>query len=442
MTKDVRDKLLHVSELEEQRDALKTKINAAEDVDAPDAAAIDRLGTELRTAEGDLKTARTEYRAAVEAEPETGAPVVDDAESRERLTLRSKATIGGFLFARMQGRLPTGELAEYQAACGVRDGIPLDIFESDRPAPVEHRADAPTGVPATGTGATLAPIQPFVFARSIAPQLGIAMPTVESGAYSEATISTSLTAAAKAKGAAQESTAAVLTPATATPRRISARLTLNIEDLAAIGQSNFESALRQNLNMGLSNQYDIQCITGDGVAPNINGLVNQLTDPTDPTATATFDLLLKAFSDQIDGLWASTLADVILITNPDVYKRSATLFRDTSTDLGSTSFADYAAKFTGGWSCNSRMPATKSNIARAIVYRKGGQMLDGMGGGGAMMGEAIRTASHPVWANLTIDDIYSDSGSGQRHVTMHVLVGSKVLVVQPDAYDLAEYKLA
>ena len=423
------------------RDEARNKLNAAEDAETPDAAEVERLGTELRAAETARSTVHTEYRESIKAKVETGAPGVEDAESRERLTLRSKATVGGFLTARMQGRMPTGELAEYAAACGVRDGIPIDIFEKDRP--VEHRADAATGVPATGTGATLAPIQPYVFARSIAPQLGIAMPTVESGAYSEATISTALTAGPKAKGVKADSTAAVLTPTTATPRRISARLTLNIEDLAAIGQANFESALRQNLTMGLSNEYDVQCITGDGVAPNINGLVNQLTDPSDPGDVATFDLLLKAFSDQIDGLWASTLADIALITNPAVYKRSATLFRDTSTDLGSTSFADYAAKFTGGWSCNSRMPATKVNIARAIVYRRGGQMLDGgMGGDGAMMGEAIRTASHPVWANLTIDDIYSDSGSGQRHVTMHLLVGSKVLIVQPDAYDLAEFKLA
>ena len=441
MTKDVREKNLAMIDCDGARNEVRRKLNAAEDAETPDAAAVERLGSELRKAESDYDAAAVEYRAAVEAEPETGAPVVDDAEYRERLTLRSKATVGGFLLARMQGRMPTGELAEYAAACGVRDGIPIDIFEKDRP--VEHRADAATGVPATGTGATLAPIQPYVFARSIAPQLGIAMPTVESGAYSEATISTALTAGPKAKGVKADSTAAVLTPTTATPRRISARLTLNIEDLAAIGQANFESALRQNLTMGLSNEYDVQCITGDGVAPNINGLVNQLTDPSDPGDVATFDLLLKAFSDQIDGLWASTLADIALITNPAVYKRSATLFRDTSTDLGSTSFADYAAKFTGGWSCNSRMPATKVNIARAIVYRRGGQMLDGgMGGDGAMMGEAIRTASHPVWANLTIDDIYSDSGSGQRHVTMHLLVGSKVLIVQPDAYDLAEFKLA
>ena len=376
MTKDVRDKLLRVSELEEQRDALKTKINTAEDVDAPDAAAIERLGTELRTAEGNLKTARTEYRAAVEAEPETGAPVVDDAEYRERLTLRSKATLGGYLLARMQGRAAGGELAEYQSACGVRgDGIPIDIFESDRPAPVEHRADA-----------------------------------------------------AKSKGDAQESTAAVLTPQTATPRRISGRLTLNVEDIAAIGQANFESALRDNLSMVLSDQYDRQCVRGDGVAPNVNGLVNQLTDPSDTTDLATFDLFLAAFAAAIDGRWAATLADVSVITNADAYKLSVTKFRDTATDLGSSSFADFAAKFTGGWSCNSRMPATAATLARAIVYRMG------------MPG--IRTASHPVWSSITIDDIYSDSASGQRHVTMHLLVGSKVLVVQPDAYDLAEFKVA
>ena len=51
----------------------------------------------------------------------------------------------------------------------------------------------------------------------IAPMLGIEKPQVMSGSYSEATITTALTAAAKAKGAAQESTAAVLTPANRKP---------------------------------------------------------------------------------------------------------------------------------------------------------------------------------------------------------------------------------
>ena len=424
--KNTLETAIKVSELEEHRDAIKTNINTAEDAETPDQTEIDRLGGELRAAEGDLKTARTEYRAALEAYVETGAPVVVDAETRERLELRGKATIGGFLLARMQGRMPAGELAEYASACGVSDGIPIDIFEKDRPAPIEHRADAATVAPATGTGATLAPIQPFIFSKSIAPLLGIDMPTVGSGAYSEATISTALSAAAKAKGAAEESTAAVLTPQTSTARRLSGRLSLNVESIATIGQDNFESAVRDNLVMTVSDEYDRQCITGDGVAPNVNGLVNQLTDPADPAAVATFALFLKAAADQVDALWATELSEVAMITNADVYRLSAQVFRANNADL---SFSDYARQALAAWSCNARMPATTAGkIARAIVYRMG------------MAG--IRTASHPVWATLTIDDIYSDSASGIRHVTMHLLVGSQVIVVQPDAYGLAEFKVA
>ena len=134
---------------------------------------------------------------------------------------------------------------------------------------MEVRADAASGVPATGSGATLAPIQPFVFSQSIAPMLGIEMPSVGSGAYSEMTISTALSAAAKAKGAEQDSTAAVLTATTASPRSIRARLTLNLEDIAAIGQANFESALRENANAALSDGLDTQAIIAS-VLPSVN----------------------------------------------------------------------------------------------------------------------------------------------------------------------------
>ena len=408
------------------RDEARNKLNAAEDAETPDAADVERLTAEYRAADVARAAVRTEYRESIEAKVETGAPVVEDAETRERIALRGKATIGGFILARMQGRMPAGELAEYASACGVSDGIPIDIFEKDRPAPVEHRADAATVAPATGTGATLAPIQPFVFSKSIAPQLGIDIPTVGSGAYSEATISTALTADAKAKGVEQESTAAVLTPATATPRRISGRLTLNIEDVAAIGQANFESAMRDCLMMTLGDRYDSQCIMGDGAPPNVNGLVNQLTDPADPGAVATFALFLKAAADQIDALWATQLSEVAMITNADTYRLSAQSFRANNADL---SFSDYARQALAAWSCNARMPATTAGkIARAIVYRMGKP--------------GIRTASHPMWESLVIDDVYSDSASGQRHVTMHLLVGSKVLLIQPDAYRLAEFKVA
>ena len=349
-----------------------------------------------------------------------------DSEVRERLELRGRASFGRYLHAALTGAQISGAESEFQAACKV-PGIPLDLFEQDRP--VEVRADAASGVPATGAGATLAPIQPFVFSQSIAPMLGIQMPSVGSGAYSEMTISTALSAGAKNKGTVQDSTAAVLNPETATPRSIRARLTLNLEDIAAIGQANFEAALRENANAALSDGLDNQAINGNGSAPNLNGLINQLTDPTNPTAIVLFDTFLKSFSDQVDGLWASKMSDVAIVANVDAYKLAAATFRGTAAQGGPVvTFADYAAHSTGGFSTNKRMPATASMIARGIVYRKG------------RMG--LRTACLPTWGSLAVDDIYSDAQSGQRHFTLNVLVGSKVLVVQPDAYALVEWKVA
>ena len=109
----------------------------------------------------------------------------------------------------MQGREPSGAEHEFRSALGIRAGIPLALFEptfEERATALrrrEFRADAATTIPATGTGTTVAPIQPAIFARSIAPMLGIDMPAVGSGAYSTLTVTTALTAAVKAKGGAQ-----------------------------------------------------------------------------------------------------------------------------------------------------------------------------------------------------------------------------------------------
>ena len=401
-------------------------------------AGLDELTPELRAELDTLgathQDTESQLRAAIASAPDADPAIVPtvDPEVRERLELRGRASLGRYLAAMLTGQPVTGPEAEYQAACKV-PGIPIDLFEQDRP---ETRADVASGVPATGAGATLAPIQPFVFAQSIAPMLGIEMPSVGSGAYSEMTISTALSAAAKAKGAKQDSTAAVLTPTTANPRSIRGRLTLNLEDIAAIGQANFESALRQNAQAVVSDALDTQIITGNGTAPNLDGLINQLTDPTNPTVTATFDAFVASFADSIDGLWAPTMMDLGMVVNVDAYKLAAKSYRDRVIDtgnrggvsLGDKTAADYLRSYTGGFWTNKRMPATASTIARGIVHRKG------------RMG--LRTACLPTWGSIAVDDIYSDAASGQRHFTLNVLVGSKVLLVQQDAYDLVEFKVA
>ena len=395
----------------------------------------DEQNAELATLTAEAQKLEPELRAAIAAEPPAVETQVADGltpEVRERIELRGRVSFARMLFGLIRGRsVSDGAEHEYRASLGCADDeIPLDVFEVDRPAAVrEERALTPA--PATGTGVNVAPVQPFVFAPSIAPRLGIDMPSVGSGGYSEMTISTALPAAPKAKGADADGTAGALTPVTATPRRISARMTVAIEDVASVGAANFESALRQNVSGSLSDAYDGQCITGNGTAPNVDGLINQLTNPTDPTTVAAFDDFVAAFADQIDGLWASMPSEVSMVANVDAYKLAAKTFRDGSggqSRAGEVAFSDYAREHYGGFWTNKRMPATASTIARAIVYRMGRT--------------GLRTASHPTWGTLGIDDIYSDSASGQRHFTVHTLVGSKVLIVQPDAYDLGEFKVS
>ncbi len=386
----------------------------------------DRLGTEYR----DVETRRRAAIIAEDVETRETATEPGDAEHRERVELRGRASLGRYLSAAFAGRAPDGVESEYGAACGAPAGqIPLDLWESDR---VETRADAVSPAGST-TGQSLAPVQPYVFADSIASRLGVDMPSVGSGSHSWARISTPLTASARTKGTAQESTAAALTAVTASPRRISARLSIEAEDVAAIGTGSFEPALRSNLQAALTDQYDAQCVAGDGTAPNVAGLLGQLTAPDVPTAVATFDSVLATYADAVDGQWARSVRDVTMIAAVAAYKLSVKTFRDGATDhKGAQSIADYLGAHTGGWSSAARMPEPKSsgaraNVAECIVRRTGRSLL---------------AAVHPVWGSMQIDDIYTDSASARRHVTLHVLVGDQVLVVQPDAFGRASFKVA
>ena len=195
--------------------------------------------------------------------------------------------------------------------------------------------------------------------------------------------------------------------------------------MANVGRANFEAALRAHTSMALSHALDNQAINGNGTAPNVDGLIGQLTAATTQGTVNTFALFLKSVADAIDGLWASKLGELAVVTNPDAYKLSAQVFRANSSDL---SFSDYARQALAAWWCNSRMPATASTKATGIIYRMGRP--------------GMRTACLPNWGTLSVDDIYTDSAKGERHFSIHVLVGSKVLIVQPDAYALAQFKVA
>ena len=367
-----------------------------------------------------------QYRAAVISEADDdekarrAANDEPDGEMRERIELRGKARLTNYLLAAARGRMVDGAESELAAAAGVT-GIPMELWDNANP---EQRAVTPA--PGT-TGVNLDPIVPAVFAQSIAPMLGIAMPRVQSGTYATGTISTSVTAAAKAKGGAAPATAGAITVQTANPKRVTAQLELAIEDVAAIGTDNFESSLRQNLALAMADQLDNQAINGNGTAPNLRGILSRLTAPTAPAAVAKFDDFVAAFAGGIDGLWAATTKDVAVVCGVASYKIAAAAFRDGTDDRGSTAFAEYAGNLFGGFWTNSRMPAPASTIQAAILHRKGRP--------------GMRTAVCPTWGEISVDDIYTGAATGTRKFTLASLVGD-VIIEQPGAYSRVDFKTA
>ena len=333
----------------------------------------DEQRSELDGIETGVPDLERQIRAAMvgleeeERAAETKETDSQDAEMRERIELRGKAMLTNYILAAARGRMVDGAEAELCAAAGVQ-GIPLELWDLPRPAEQRDITPAPGTV-----GINLDPIRPAVFANSIAPRLGIEMPRVASGAYATGTITTGQGAAALAKSGAAVGTAGAITVMTATPKRVSARLELTLEDIAAVGQANFESILRENLSLALSDELDDQTINGNGTAPNLAGIFERLTDPSAPgAAVATFDDFVAAFAGGIDGLWANTIKEVAIVAGVDTYRRSAQTFRDIATaDLGDKAFSDYAMAMYGGWWTNKRMPAKASHIQQAHPVPQG-----------------------------------------------------------------------
>ena len=421
--------------LQVEQSEKRQKINALlgkDELSAEERAELEALTARMQQIEPELRAALVaegaeldEQRAREEAR---GADNGMSAEQRERLELRGRVSVGAYLAAALKGRAVTGAEAELQQAAAV-DGIPLEAF--DTRAVLEARARREAGAehrvitPAPGTvGINLDPIRPAVFAPSIADRLMIDMPQVASGTYATGTIGTSTTAGAVAKSADVPQTPAAITVQTATPKRVGASLALTLEDIAAVGQANFESILRDNISLVLSDELDDQMINGAG-GTDLTGIFGRLDDPSAPAAQVeTWTRFLAIQSGGIDGLWATMLSHIAIVVNPETYRLAAATFQGADSE---ESAASYLERMGAAFWTNSRMPAKTTHVAQGILCRKG------------RMG--MRTAVCPHWGYIGIDDIYSGARKGERYFTLSVLVGD-VILVQPAAYAQVAFRVS
>ena len=394
----------------------------------------DELQAEERALQDEYTGLEQRHRTAIIAEDKDldarrGEAGEADAETRERIELRSKAKLGVYMRAALTGKMVNGAEAELQVASGV-DGIPTELWDTPRPEQRSKGAEHRAITPAPGTvGINLDPIRPAAFAPSIASKLMIDMPRVPSGTYATGTISSTagsvLTADAVAKEADVPQTAGAITVGTASPKRVGASLALTLEDIAAIGNENFESVLRQNVSLVLSDELDDQMINGDGANDDLTGIFERLTDPGAPAANVeTWTRFLAIQSGGIDGLWATELEHIAIVAGVDTYRLSAATFQGADSE---ESAASYLKRMGAGFWTNKRMPAKAAHIQQGILCRKGRT--------------GMRTAVSPMWGSISIDDIYSGARKGQRFFTVSAIVGD-VILVQPDAYAQIAFRVS
>ena len=400
-------------------------------VGAPDDASDERMA-ELRAA---ASAAEKEMRECLVADAEEDAGDAGnaddgdddgvDAEERERREIVSRATLAGYIGAAATVRPLSGAEAEAAEAYGCPGAIPLEMFGQPRKRKmVEERAATPA--PAV-TDVVFEPTIHPIFDYSVAGWLMCDMPMVPPGVQQYPSLSTSLTAGMKAKGAeAAETAAAYGALLMASPKRIGGGYRLQREDLAVLPR--MESDLNRNIQSVMADTLDAQILNGDPAADaaNLNGILTQLADPNDPAAVVTFDSALQTWVDQIEGKLARSEMDVKVLAGTDTYKKLATLFRSNDSPFGPSS--NYLRMHTGGLMASNRLPAqSASKVQSAVAMR-------------TMSPD--RTAVLPIWQGVeAIRDETTDARKGEIAVTLFALVGGVVLT-RADAYQRVEFKLA
>ena len=409
MTEAIRKLMIRDSEIRE-------RINRLQGIEGR----TDEQTADLAAARTEYATVQTELRAALSDDDQGGDQ--GDGEARERREIRGRAAVHRYVAAALGGAALSGAEAECSAAHGCPGLVPLELFAGDQGETRETRAHTPGPAADTVTN-TAATVHP-VFDRSVAAYLGVDMPSVAAGQANYPYLNTSVTAGPKAAGTAADETAGAFGVRTATPKRITGSFRIRREDMALL--PSLESDLRSNLSSVMTDAYDAQLLNGNNTDPNLNGLFQQLTDPTDPAAGAeTFARYVAAFAGHVDGKYSTELTGVRALVGVATYRHMASTF---ATSEDATSALSYLRGETGGVRASGRVAAAASNVQQAVVRRTNPA--------------GDRVAVSPVWQGMElIRDPYTDAKKAEVILTALMLVGSPV-ILRPDAFVQDSFRLA
>ena len=341
-------------------------------------------------------------RAAFDGTPATTPEATPEARELERIT--AAASVADIVHAAVEKRATDGATAELQKHLGISgDQVPLELLETraatHTPAPTDGEPNAQQFVPA-------------VFPGSIAAFLGIAQPTVAVGISSYHVLTTNLTANVPAAGADGANSAGAFTSASLEPKRVQGAFVLRREDKARLGPQ-LESALRENLGMVLSTKLDQELITGDGGFMTASDPA--IAKPGDPGAVAKYPDFVKGVSDQVDGLYADTVAGVRILLGPSAYKLGLSVYRAGTAAApsgGDLSALERIQALSGGVRASSHIPAVAARVEQALAARATG----------------LTHFVQPIWQGPTlIVDEVTRADSGEIVLTLVGLFAQKLV---------------
>ena len=389
---------------------IREKLNGMLDIPADDAA---KLGErEKLTAE--LKESEVAYRKAVDSEEleeqaefarRAQGSKVDDKnglrtlgpEHRERMEITGRANVAQMFADIVDHRQARGAEAETQSAWGsAGDEIPMALIATEL-----RTIDAPdTG---SGTGRNFG----YVFGPSIADAANIVRPSVQPGQHVFPSFTSGAAATRPAIAAENADQDPIMRGQVLTPKRVQSNANIAIEDRARLpGMSQMVTAhLRAAVIAGL----DAQALSDDdGFFDTSSGPLTPQPDPGSATTWAEYSAFLTG---GVDGRHAVSPADVTLLMNGATFVDGDALFRGTNTN---ESAMERIARL-GRLVVSAAMPAAVSNIAGVLVVRG-----------------RLPAAVQPVWANVRIEDVYTDTKKGLINYTIVALADFSV--VHPSAY--------
>ena len=386
-----------------------------------DAADLEKLTTEFRAADVRKAAALISESGDADAAAANGDNPLS-AELREYHRILDAASGADFVAESAFGVAVDGASAELRAAAGIAEPMmfPIDVLST-----VEMRADAVTG-PFASIEKQQQAIIGRIFAQSATAYLGVEMPSVGVGEISYVLLNAGASADVRSDGVALDSVAATLTTETIAPVRATTGFLFGVEDTARIRA--LEESLTADMRMALTDKMDALSINGQdavaNVSPAVEGIINELTNPTDPTAVADYSDYLDAFDAPVDGKYAAAADSVRMLVNSDTYRQARGLVVGSNTG---NLLRDRPEMGAARFRVSANMPATpNTNFATAITYTAG-TMRPGL--------------VMPVWRGAyLVRDPYSDASSGRVRLTLTMLTGFKM--IDPMLYRRLEFQVA